>query len=217
MDLGRSWNYDGIESSADAVVHGLGLLLALAGTILLLAVWPAPASGAVGAGQAVYCTTLLATLGVSAAYNLWPVSRFKWALRRVDHAMIFGLIAGTYTPFMVAIGRTETTWLLVGIWLAGTAGMVVKVLDLGRREWLATTLYLLLGWSGMAVVGLIVEGLPLLSLLLILAGGAVYSAGTIFHHWRGLRFQNAIWHAFVLGGAVCHFAAVASTGAGSGT
>ena len=212
MAFGRSWDYDGKEIVADAVVHLLGLVFAVVGTVLLLLVWPAPTRGAMVAALAIYCATLLLTLSVSAAYNLWPVSHFKWQLRRLDHAMIFGLIAGTYTPFMVGIGDAGAIWLLAGIWAAGIAGMVLKALDIEKQEWIATALYLVLGWSGLLLIGRIVAAVPLPSLLLIVVGGVIYSAGTVFHHWRGLRFQNAIWHAFVLGGAMCHFAAVATTG-----
>lgn len=205
----RDWRYDGHEILADGVVHGLGLALAAAGTVTLLGILIVQ-RGDIGmaAAHAIYCLSLLVTLGASAAYNLWPVSPVKWALRRLDHAMIFGLIAGTYTPFLARIGSIETNLMLAAIWIASFGGMVLKLLDIGRREWLATAMYLAVGWSGLATLGLIVASLPGTSLALLLAGGILYSGGVAFHHWRGLRFQNAIWHAFVLGGAMCHFAAV---------
>ncbi len=205
----RDWRYDGPEIIADGVVHGLGLALAVVGTVTLLGLLIMQRGDAsMTAAHAVYCATLLVTLGASAAYNLWPVSPVKWVLRRVDHAMIFGLIAGTYTPFLARIGSIETNLMLAAIWIASLGGMVLKLLDIGRREWLATVLYLAVGWSGIATLGLIVASLPGTSLALLLTGGGLYSGGVAFHHWRGLRFQNAIWHAFVLGGAVCHFLAI---------
>lgn len=205
----RDWRYDGPEIIADGVVHGLGLALALIGTVTLIGILVMqPGTAFKMAAHAIYCTSLLVTLGASAAYNLWPVSPVKWVLRRIDHAMIFGLIAGTYTPFLARIGTLETNLMLMAIWTASLGGMVLKLLDIGRREWLATTMYLAVGWSGIATLGLIVASVPSASLALLLTGGLLYSGGVAFHHWRGLRFQNAIWHAFVLGGAVCHFIAV---------
>ena len=205
----RDWHYDGPEIIADGVVHGLGLTLAVIGSgTLLVSLVMQRGDASTAAAHAIYCTSLLVTLGASAAYNLWPVSPVKWFLRRVDHAMIFGLIAGTYTPFLARIGSIETTVMLAAIWTASLSGMVLKLLGVGRREWLTTVMYLIVGWSGIATLGLIVASLPGASLALLLTGGALYSGGVAFHHWRGLRFQNAIWHMFVLGGAACHFVAV---------
>ena len=204
----RTWDYDGSEIVADGLVHGVGLVLALAGSCALIGWLVASADVSATVAHAVYCTTLLVTLGASAAYNMWPVSRTKWALRRLDHAMIFGLIAGTYTPFLARIGSLETVVLLSAIWTVSVAGMVLKLLDVGKREWLATGLYIALGWSGVLLLRSIIGSLPAESLVLLIVGGLLYSGGAAFHHWRSLRFQNAIWHGFVLGGAACHFAAV---------
>ena len=209
VGVSRSWDYDGGEILADGVVHGLGLILALAGSVLLIGWWLAAADGPNIASHLVYCLTLLVTLTVSAAYNMWPVTPFKWALRRVDHAMIFGLIAGTYTPFLVRADRMETTILLVVIWSISVAGMALKVLNIDHREWVSTALYVALGWSGLIVLGIISSTMPAASLVLIFVGGVLYSGGVAFHHWRSLRFQNAIWHGFVLLGALSHFLAVA--------
>lgn len=203
----RAWNYGSDEILADGIIHGLGLVLALAGTILLL--WTFRADDAAGTlAHVVYCATLLITLSASAFYNMWPVSPAKWVLRRVDHAMIFALIAGTYTPFLVRVGTLETNLLLAAIWITSGIGIVLKLADVGRREWLSTALYIALGWSGLLAIKPLMATLPLLSVELIILGGLLYSGGSIFHHWRSLRFQNAIWHGFVLAAAICHFAAV---------
>ncbi len=202
----RPWNYDGREIIADGVVHGLGLLLAIAGTVALLAFFDRDSIGLTA--HLVYCASLLITLSASAAYNLWPVSPTKWRLRRVDHAMIFGLIAGTYTPFLVRIGTLETALLLGAIWTVSLVGIGLKLANVGEREWLSTILYIALGWSGLIAIPTLVGNLPLISIELIISGGLLYSVGVAFHHWRALRFQNAIWHGFVLVAASCHFAAI---------
>ena len=205
---GRSWNYDVSEIVADGVVHGLGLLLAVVGCIALFGFELREGGLARIGAHAVYGVCLLVTLSASAAYNMWPVSPLKWALRRVDHAMIFALIAGTYTPFLVHADRNETTILLIGIWLVSLVGMVLKGFTSDGHEWLSTGLYIALGWSGILVLGSIVGTMPATSLVLLITGGLLYSGGVAFHHWRSLRFQNAIWHSFVLAGASTHFTAV---------
>lgn len=204
----RAWNYRGDEIVADGIIHGLGLVLAVVGTVVLLGSVLQSDGPAGLLAHAVYCTTLLVTLSASAAYNMWPVSPLKWVLRRIDHAMIFGLIAGTYTPFLIRVGDWKTSLLLAGIWSLSVIGMALKLLSLGRRERLSTVMYIALGWSGILAIGTLSGTLPARSLQLILGGGLLYSFGVVFHHWRTLRFQNAIWHALVLAGASCHFVAV---------
>ncbi len=203
----RAWNYGSDEILADGIIHGVGLVLALVGTVLLL--WMFRSGDVAGTlAHVIYCCTLLITLSASAFYNMWPVSPAKWVLRRVDHAMIFALIAGTYTPFLVRIGTVETSFLLAAIWITSGIGIGLKLADVGRREGLSTILYIALGWSGLLAIKPLIAKLPLLSVELIILGGLLYSGGSVFHHWRSLRFQNAIWHGFVLAAATCHFAAV---------
>jgi hemolysin III len=157
----------------------------------------------------IYGAALLSSLGISAAYNLWPVSPLKWRLRRLDHSAIFLLIAGTYTPFLAQMkGSLESSILLAGVWLTSLAGIVLKLRFTGRFDRLAVILYLAIGWSGAAAYDSVVAKLPATTLVLIAAGGVLYTAGVAFHLWRGLRFQNAIWHAFVLAAAACHYGAV---------
>ncbi len=210
----RAWRYDGAETVADAVVHGLGIVLALAGTAALLAA--GFGSKAPLPSRAVYCASLLISFTASALYNLWPVSPLKWRLRRIDHAMIFGLIAGTYTPFLASIGTTETTVLLGAIWAVSLLGIALKLVAVGRREWISTILYIALGWSGILAGKTLLGQLSTPSLVLIGIGGLLYSFGTLFHHWRALRFQNVIWHTFVLAAAACHFVAVTLAGEAAG-
>jgi hemolysin III len=98
--------------------------------------------------------------------------------------------------------------LLIGVWLTAVVGIILKLLLPGRFDRLAVVLYLLLGWSGAVVYEPVVVTFPRLSIWLLAVGGALYSMGVVFHAWRSLRFQNVIWHAFVLVTACCHYAAV---------
>jgi hemolysin III len=148
-------------------------------------------------------------LVLSATYNLWPVSRTKWVLRRFDHSAIYLLIAATYTPFIMELRDSVMALaLLIGVWCVAIFGIVLKLGWPGRFDRVAVGLYLALGWSGVMLYDSVVGALPRMSLWLVLAGGALYSLGVIFHAWRRLRFQNVIWHCFVLLGAACHYTAV---------
>src|SRR4051794_31046962 len=156
----------------------------------------------------IYGAGLLTVLGLSATYNLWPISPTKWVLRRFDHAAIYLLIASTYTPFLTHIADPAASRLLVGVWLVACAGMVLKLTDPARFEGVSILLYLGLGWSGVLVYERVITSLPPVILWLLAVGGVLYSAGVPFHLWERLRFHNALWHAFVLAAAACHFCAV---------
>lgn len=205
----RIWNYDRVELIADGIVHAIGVSLGLAGAITIVIVAANSLHAATMSSIIVYSIGLLSMLGFSAAYNTWPVSRAKWVLRRFDHAAIFVMIAGTYTPFVAQMkGNLVSVSLLIGVWLTAVVGITLKLLLPGRFDRLAVVLYLLLGWSGVVVYEPVAAALPSLSIWLLVAGGALYSVGVVFHAWQSLRFQNAIWHAFVLVAACCHYSAV---------
>jgi hemolysin III len=205
------WDYDRGEIIADGVIHALGITFALAGGAILLIEAAQSGDGARFAAAGIYLAGLVAMLGFSAAYNLWPVSPLKWWLRRFDHAAIYLLIAATYTAFMLPMRDSAAAVLLAAIWLAALAGMTIKLLWPGRLDRAAVLLYLAMGWSGLLAMDSIGTALSEPTLALIIVGGALYSLGVVFHAWRSLRFQNAIWHAFVLAAAACHYAAVLTT------
>ena len=203
------WNYDRAELIADGVVHGIGVFCGVvAATVLvvLTAVYATPFEAAV---VSVYVAGLLAMLVLSATYNLWPVSRAKWVLRRLDHSAIYVLIAATYTPFITEMKDSiSAIALLIGVWCVAIVGIVIKLVLPGRFDRVAVGLYLAMGWSGFMVYDKGLVLLPTLTVWFIVAGGLLYSLGIIFHAWQRLRFQNAIWHSFVLLGAACHYTAV---------
>ncbi len=157
----------------------------------------------------IYMAALLSMLGFSAAYNLWPISRAKWILRRFDHSAIYVMIAGTYTPLIAQTkGDAASISLLIGVWLTAAVGVTLKLLCPGRFDRLAVVAYLVLGWSGVVVYEPIAAAIPNFSVWLLASGGVLYSVGVIFHMWQSLRFQSAIWHGFVLVAASCHYSAV---------
>jgi len=206
---GIRWAYDRHEIIADSIVNGIGVVLSLIGAIVLIhyaAQWNS--HGQILAA-AVYGAGLVLALAMSFSYNIWPVSRTKWMLRRFDHSAIFVLIAATYTPFLER-GADDPLLrvMLVAIWAFAALGILLKCCFPGRYDRLAILLYLAMGWSGVLVAEPVSARIPFASMLLIVIGGIVYSLGVIFHVWEKLRFQNAIWHGFVVTAAAVHYSAV---------
>ncbi|WFR97402.1 PAQR family membrane homeostasis protein TrhA [Rhizobium tumorigenes] len=206
---GIRWAYDKSEIIADSIVNGVGVVLALIGaTVLIVYATLWRSEGEIAAAW-IYGLGLVLTMTMSFSYNIWPVSPTKWILRRFDHSAIFVLIAATYTPFLER-GADDPLLLstLIALWVFAAIGIVLKCGFPGRYDRLAILLYLAMGWSGVLVAGPVAARIPSVSMLLIVVGGVVYSLGVIFHVWEKLRFQNAIWHAFVLTAAGIHYAAV---------
>lgn len=210
------------ELVADGVVHALGVGLGLPAAIALVVLSvldKAPARAMADAAAnvaatsalpiAIYATGLVAMFVCSAAYNVFRQSRRRAWLQRFDHAAIFAMIGGTYTPFTVL--RLENVWsaaLTSAVWAIAAFGIAVKLLQPRWIERVSIGLYLALGWIGLVAIGPFAQSMDVTTLALLGAGGAIYTIGVIFHVWRALPFQNAIWHGFVLVGAGLHYGAV---------
>lgn len=203
------WNYDRAEIIADGIIHAIGVFSGIIAATVLVVLAAVYADTTDIVGVSIYVAGLLSMLVLSASYNLWPVSPVKWLLRRFDHSAIYLLIAATYTPFILEVKDSVfALTLLVCVWCVAIVGIVLKLRYPGRFDRVAVGICLAMGWSGVMLYGPVVKALPALVLGFVLAGGLLYSFGVIFHAWRRLRFQNAIWHGFVLAGAACHYTAV---------
>lgn len=197
------------ELIADGALHVIGVAASLiaAVSLALLAIGglPAPATASV----LVYGTGLLAVFVCSAAYHLVRRPGLKAVLRRFDHAAIYLKIAATYTPFAaVKMGGLAGMALLGAVWAIAAIGVFTRLMLPGQFVRTAYVLYLAQGWACLAALKPMIEALPTTSMLLLLAGGILYTAGVAFHLWERLPYHNAIWHAFVLAASACHFAAV---------
>jgi hemolysin III len=201
--------YSTAEIVVDAVVHILGLIGAIAaGSILLTLALMHTAPEAFPALM-LYVATLVVVLGVSLAFNMWPASPAKHFLARLDQAAIFLFIAGSYTPFLAVLGGTSSGIIMMSfVWGASLVGVALKLIVPQRFGRVAILLYLAIGWSGVLVFQALGQALPASTLWLLLAGGITYSAGIVFHLWEKLKFQNALWHVFVVAGASLHLWAV---------
>jgi hemolysin III len=202
-----SWHYDRAEIIADGAVHAIGICLGAIGAVAILAI-SARMEGLAGP-ILIYVIGLVATLALSAAYNMWPLTPAKLILRRFDHSAIYLLIAGTYTPLLAQMKNALASASLgIGIWSSAVIGIALKLTLPGRFDRAAIVLCLLLGWSGVIAYDALASALPSESLWLLAIGGILYSLGTLFHIARRLRFHNAIWHGFVLVAASCHYSAI---------
>lgn len=192
---------------ADLVVHIVGLTLALLGGVVLLSL--AVRAGSIDrvVGASIYAAGLIAMLSFSTAYN-FARARYRPALRRLDHAGIFLMIAGSYTPFTLSLPGAWGWGMTTAVWSIATLGALGKLFlkQVDRKFWVGV--YLALGWLVIVAVKPMIDHLAWYALVLLLAGGVVYSTGVIFYVNKRLKFARAIWHGHVVAGAAAHWAAV---------
>ena len=202
-------SYDPMEVAADRLIHILGLCLGVVGGITVI-VLAAQNTGPLGiVATSLYAASLLAMVGFSAAYNLSPPSRAREILRRLDHATIFFLIAGTHSALTLGrIDTAESRWLALFAWSVAIAGATIKIVFPRRFERAAVGAYLALGAIVFLSLMPLLASLSTAVLTLISVGAGLYASGVAFHLWDSLRFQNAIWHAMVLCAACCHYVAI---------
>jgi hemolysin III len=197
------------EELANRLTHGIGAAFSIAGLVLMVVfsarhgdVWKVVSS-------AIFGTTLVLLYLSSTLYHSVRAERRRILLRKIDHAAIFLLIAGTYTPFVLVTLRGPWGWSLFGVvWGLAVAGVALKFWFAGRFKLMSTLLYIGMGWLVMIALKPLAAALPAGGLKLLVAGGLCYTGGAVFYLWRRLPFNHAIWHLFVLGGSACHWAAV---------
>ncbi|RJF94529.1 hemolysin III family protein [Oleomonas cavernae] len=201
--------YGAGELAADRWVHILGVAFAVLGTIALLIVVGIFGDGGAFASVVPYVIGLNAMLICSAAYNLTKPSPRREFLRRFDHAAIFLMIAGTYTPLTTRYldGAWAITITLV-IWAIAVAGVCVKIAFPRRYERVSIAIYLAMGWMLVIPIRPLLASLELSTMILIAVGGVLFTVGTLFHVRHRMPYQNAVWHGFVLAASACHYAAI---------
>jgi hemolysin III len=198
------------EELANTLSHGFGLLLSVFVALPSLVVWGVRQRDVWQlAGGVIFGASLVLLYGVSTLYHLLRPGRAKQLCRLLDHAAIYVLIAGTYTPFALGALRGPLGWtLLAAVWTLGAAGFALKLKVGFRYPLLSTAVYLLMGWLVLVVVRPLVAQIGLGGFGWLLAGGLSYSLGVFFFVWEQLRFSHLYWHGFVLAGSACHFIAV---------
>jgi hemolysin III len=197
------------EERLNRLTHALGIALSAAGLVLLLV-------GSVRHGDAwhvvstaIFGATLVLLYTSSTLYHSFRNERIRQVLQKFDHAAIFLLIAGTYTPFVLVTLRGPRGWSLFGVvWGLAIIGVVLKFRFAGRFRLISTLIYLAMGWLVLFVLNPLMAALPAGGVRLLVAGGLCYTGGAVFYLWKRLPYHHAVWHLFVLAGSACHWAAV---------
>lgn len=197
------------DEIANAITHGIGLALSIAGLCVLVTLAAVHGTAWHVVGCSIFGGSLVALYLASTLYHSCPQPAVKEVLRIVDHVCIFLLIAGTYTPFTLTTLRGAWGWfLLVAVWTCAIGGIAYKIVRARQSLPQSALPYIALGWIALVAAKPILENVPLASLALLLAGGLSYTIGTVFYNLDHRRFYHAIWHLFVLAGSAFHFWAV---------
>lgn len=201
--------YPRSEEIANRVTHGAGILLGVAGLVLMVVYSSLRGDAWHVVSTSIFGATLVLLYTASTLYHSFSSENLRRLLRKFDHAAIFLLIAGTYTPFVLVTLRGPWGWSLFGVvWGLAAVGVAVKFWFAGRFRILSTLIYLGMGWLVMIAIKPLMSALPAGGLKLLVAGGLCYTGGAVFYLWKSLPFHHAIWHVFVLAGSTCHWAAV---------
>lgn len=195
------------EEIANALSHGLGVVLAIAALPILVTRAAGHGGAADVVAAAVFAATMILLYSVSTLYHALPEGRAKVWMNRLDHAAIYVFIAGSYTPFTLGVLHTGPgVTLLIAVWAAAAFGVAIKLLNRLRHRFVSTALYLAMGWVVVFAAGPLVTQLPPAGLALLVGGGLSYTLGAfVFLLDNRVRYSHFVWHLFVLGGSVCHF------------
>ncbi len=196
------------EEVASLVTHAAGVVFSIAALATMLFISAGEPLKVVSA--AVFGISLVLLYLSSTLYHFFTSPQWKAQFQALDHACIYLLIAGSYTPVTLITLRGAWGWWLFGIvWALAIAGVLIKTVGKGKKDhWISTALYLAMGWLIVFAIGPLYRGLPAAGLAWLVAGGLSYTFGIVFYAWHRLPFNHAIWHLFVLGGSVCHVVAV---------
>ena len=207
--LSATGRYSLAEEISHAITHGIGLLLSVAALTILVVMASLRGDAWHIVSCSIYGSTLVLLYAASTFYHALPAPRAKDVFRILDHAAIYLLIAGTYTPFTLVNLRGGWGWTFFGVvWGLALLGVVLEAFAMLRVRALSLTLYLGLGWLAAIAVKPMFASVAPGGLVLLLLGGLAYTGGVVFYCWRRLPYNHAIWHVFVMAGSVFHFFAV---------
>ena len=197
------------EEIANSVIHGVGIVLGIAGLGVLTAFASLRGDAWHIVGCSIFGAALILLYTTSTLYHSIPHPRAKAVMRTLDHSAIFILIAGTYTPFLLVNLRGPWGWSLFGIiWGLALIGIALRIARGRRSTLLSVGLYVGMGWAVVVAIEPMLDGVAPGGLLLLLLGGLAYTLGVAFYVWKRLPYHHAIWHGFVLAGSILHFFAI---------
>ena len=205
----RSAQYTVGEEIANSLTHGVGAVLAIGGSALLVTLAAMRGDVSHVVSCSIFGGAMVVLYTASTLYHSVTTPRAKRVLQVLDHAAIFLLIAGTYTPFTLVSLRGPWGWSLFGtVWGLAAAGIILEIAFPRRWPAFSLALYVAMGWVVVVAVKPLIAVLPTGGLVLLVLGGLAYTVGIIFYAWRRLPYGHAIWHLFVLVGTILHFFAV---------
>lgn len=194
------------EEVMNAVSHGIGVLLGITALVVLLVSASQSGNAWHMVSYSIYGATLIFLYLASTLYHSMPKGRVKDVFKIIDHSAIFLLIAGCYTPITLIALRGALGWTIFGIvWAIAIAGIVFKIFCIQKFKMLSTVMYVAMGWIIVFAIKPLAELLSMKSMVFLVAGGLIYTIGAVFYSLKGLKYNHAIWHMFVLGGSACHF------------
>ncbi|CDT52862.1 Hemolysin III [Vibrio coralliirubri] len=210
MSASSASEYSDIEERANAITHGLGVVLGVVGLILLLVrAFDYQADMLTVASMAIYGSSIILLFLASTLYHSITTEKTKRLLKTLDHCAIYLLIAGSYTPFLLVGLRTPLAMgLMAVIWGIALVGIIMKIAFVYRFKRLSLFIYLAMGWLSLIVVYQLAMNIEIGGLVLLALGGVIYSLGVIFYVAKRIPYNHAIWHLFVLAGCACHFFAI---------
>jgi len=199
-------NFTQEEEITNAILHGVGLGLAIAALVVLIVFASFYGNAIYIISFTIYGSTLVLLYLSSTLYHGCINSKAKDIFQIFDHSAIYLLIAGSYTPLTLISLKGALGWTIFGIvWGIAIVGIVFKVFWVKKSIILSTIFYIIMGWIIMFAIKPLLAALTTSSIVFLLIGGSLYTLGTIFYVWRKIKYHHAIWHLFVLGGSVCHF------------
>ena len=201
--------YSKAEEIINAVTHGIGIALSIAGLVILVVFAAIYGDAWKVVASAIYGASMIVLYTASTLYHSFSKTKAAKKLNMFDHISIYYLIAGSYTPFMLVNLRGAWGWSIFGvIWACAITGTILKIIYGNNFRKISTIIYLAMGWMILIAVYPFVKNVELGGVILLAAGGLAYSFGVIFYKWKTLPFNHAIWHLFVLAGTVLQFFAV---------
>lgn len=197
------------EEIFNAVSHGAGGLLAIAGTVVLIVLCAIYSNAWAVVSVCIYGASLIILYTMSTLYHAISHERAKRFFRIMDHNTIFFLIAGTYTPFTLVSLHGKTGWILFGVvWGAAITGIALNSVNLEKYRKPSIVCYVLMGWVILFAIKPMLEAVPKMSMIFLLVGGILYTVGIIFYAVKKLRYFHSVWHLFTIAGSIFHYFSV---------
>lgn len=204
--MANTYTYTRREEVVNAITHGIGAVLSVAALVLLIVAASVYGTAWHVVSFTIYGISMLLLYVNSTMVHSLKEGKVKDLFEIFDHSSIYLFIAGTYTPFLLVAIRGTLGWTLFGvIWGVALFGVAFKAFFTKKFLFMSTLFYIAMGWLIVLAWGPLVATVPHGGIVLLVAGGVMYTLGTLFYVWRGFPYHHAIWHLFVLAGSILHF------------